>query len=588
MDSRLSLALAVHSSRNAYAMLLGSGVSRSSGIPTGWEIVLDLIGRLAAASGKEAGPDLAGWYTSEYQKEPRYDELLDGLLPSPQDRRSLLRSFFEPTTEEREQGVKMPSRGHRAIAQLVAAGFVRIIVTTNFDRLIEQSLEEVSVRPIVIDRADGILGAPPISSGEVFVIKIHGDYMDSRIRNTPEELSEYEPPMQELLQGVFSDFGLVVCGWSGEWDSALRSLLSNRPPGSRPVYWASRSEPGGITGACIKALEASVILTRDADTFLGELEERVMSLEGMTRGAPISTAVAIATVKRYLPDLGQRIRLRDLLLDEADDLRRHSGRDLFPVAPALPPDGILDRIRQYENLTSRLAAMVSVGCFYGQGTYDALFVEILETVARERGDANGNVVLLALEGYPALLTLHAAGVSCVAGEEYGTLSALLSRARVRERGEYRPAVSVLHAAGFGEMSSWDFLPGLERHRTPLNDLLVDSIRPMVRETIPDDERYQDAFDRYEYLVALVHFDLRRSAEGEGRGWAWAPIGRFGWKGRRYAGRTVMDKVEQELTELGSEWGPLRAGMFHGSLDHAIEIKHAFDEWLVKATPGWDW
>jgi len=42
-----SIAFSVYSNKGVYALMLGSGISRSSGIPTGWEIVLDLIRKLA-------------------------------------------------------------------------------------------------------------------------------------------------------------------------------------------------------------------------------------------------------------------------------------------------------------------------------------------------------------------------------------------------------------------------------------------------------------------------------------------------------------------------------------------------------------
>ncbi len=51
IDPLISLAFALHNAKSAYALLLGSGVSRAAGIPTGWEIVIDLTRGLAAAEG---------------------------------------------------------------------------------------------------------------------------------------------------------------------------------------------------------------------------------------------------------------------------------------------------------------------------------------------------------------------------------------------------------------------------------------------------------------------------------------------------------------------------------------------------------
>lgn len=52
MDPLLALAFAMHSNDGVYALLLGSSVSRLAAIPTGWEVVLDLIKKLAAMKGE--------------------------------------------------------------------------------------------------------------------------------------------------------------------------------------------------------------------------------------------------------------------------------------------------------------------------------------------------------------------------------------------------------------------------------------------------------------------------------------------------------------------------------------------------------
>ncbi|QDX90924.1 hypothetical protein EEL30_00100 (plasmid) [Brevibacillus laterosporus] len=47
IDSIISLSFSMYSNPGVYGVLLGSGVSRSAGIPTGWQIVLDLCRKLA-------------------------------------------------------------------------------------------------------------------------------------------------------------------------------------------------------------------------------------------------------------------------------------------------------------------------------------------------------------------------------------------------------------------------------------------------------------------------------------------------------------------------------------------------------------
>ena len=54
------LAFSLLENKGVFAVLLGSGVSRAAQIPTGWEITLDLIRRVAAAQGVSEQPRLDG------------------------------------------------------------------------------------------------------------------------------------------------------------------------------------------------------------------------------------------------------------------------------------------------------------------------------------------------------------------------------------------------------------------------------------------------------------------------------------------------------------------------------------------------
>jgi hypothetical protein len=53
------------------------------------------------------------------------------------------------------------------------------------------------------------------------VIKLHGDYRDTRIRNTTPELETYEAEMDDLLDRIFDEYGLIICGWCAAWDGGI-------------------------------------------------------------------------------------------------------------------------------------------------------------------------------------------------------------------------------------------------------------------------------------------------------------------------------------------------------------------------------
>jgi hypothetical protein len=89
---------------------------------------------------------------------------------------------------------------------------VRVIVTTNFDRLLELALAEVGVVPTTLATPDAVAGALPLAHTNCTIVKVHGDYVDARIRNTPEELAQYDKRIDKLLDRIFDEHGLVVCG----------------------------------------------------------------------------------------------------------------------------------------------------------------------------------------------------------------------------------------------------------------------------------------------------------------------------------------------------------------------------------------
>ena len=277
-DPQVSLAFALHSNPGAYAALIGSGVSVGAGIPTGWQVVLDLISKVARVLGEDPGDDLAGWYQERFGEEPDYSKLLDTLAKSPAERSALLRSYFEPTAKERARDVKVPGAAHTALAELAVTGHVRLYVTTNFDRLIEQALEAAGVTPRVLSTPDSILGSPPLSQAGCTVLKLHGDYLDTRIKNTPAELDSYDKVVDELLDRIIDEHGFIVCGWSAAWDTALRRAFERSKSRRYTTYWADVVPPGAHASRLIELLEGDFIQVKGADDFFTGIVAKLKSL----------------------------------------------------------------------------------------------------------------------------------------------------------------------------------------------------------------------------------------------------------------------------------------------------------------------
>ena len=77
----------------------------------------------AAAAGEETKDDPIAWYAGATSTDPDYSNLLEGLAPTPADRRALLRLLC-PHRGGAGPGCEASTRAHRAIARLAAAGYI--------------------------------------------------------------------------------------------------------------------------------------------------------------------------------------------------------------------------------------------------------------------------------------------------------------------------------------------------------------------------------------------------------------------------------------------------------------------------------
>jgi hypothetical protein len=135
-------------------------------------------------------------------------------------------------------------------------------------------LREAGVEPTIVSSVDALLGAEPIVHSKCFLVKLHGDYKDARIRNIDEELGPYPAEYDVLLDRIFDEHGLIVAGWSGEWDIALRSALLRTPNRRYPFWWLTRSSIRPLAQALVDQRKARVITATDADVFFSGLQQR--------------------------------------------------------------------------------------------------------------------------------------------------------------------------------------------------------------------------------------------------------------------------------------------------------------------------
>ncbi|MEI9931844.1 MAG: SIR2 family protein [Rhizomicrobium sp.] len=146
------------------------------------------------------------------------------------DRDSVLARRIPPNLE--------PSDGYRALARLVSAGYVKAIITTNFDNLIDKALLRSGVdyefhcgrQP-----PTNPTGKPPIAT----LLKIHGGLNQCELAFSPDAVEQLSRVTKKSVQ-EWSAMPLLVVGYSGQDRGVMTALSTAR---AHTAFWASPNEP---------------------------------------------------------------------------------------------------------------------------------------------------------------------------------------------------------------------------------------------------------------------------------------------------------------------------------------------------------
>lgn len=315
---------------------------------------------------------------------------------------------------------------------------------------------------------------------------------------------------------------------------------------------------------------------------------------GMTHGAGIEERSARASVpapeklartrlKRYLVNDRARILLHDFTLQETEKLCAQLTEQNFPTAVPASGEQCLRRMHRYEQLCQVLIAIISTGCFWGEKHQEAIWAKLLERVGNTASPAKGESACRDLSSYPALLLLYAGGVAAVAADKYSMLATLLCAPRFRDAGPEgqvvqrlnpltvlgAPRISKLLYEQLANGNGYDVLC----QACPGNAYLHRLLREPLREFLPVDADYDEAFDRFEYSLALIWTD--ENPNSANLDWfPLVPLGRFAClqASSAEAEPGFIERVGAEISDQGKNSPLLRAGLFGGSLHRLTTAK----------------
>lgn len=219
-----------------YCFVLGAGASKASGIRTGEEMMrewrkdlqdkgLDYIHDCAKELGLKA-KDYLRLFKDDYSLEnDDYFTLFD------------LRFAGEPNVAyaylEREMGGKYPSYGYFPLAMLLSNTENRLVITTNFDTLLEDALYTYTFKHPLVVGHESLASYIGNDSRHPMIAKIHRDLL-FRPFNRKQDMNKLKSEWEQPLRNALSRYIPIVIGYAGG-DHTFMSLLEEIE--LKGVYW---------------------------------------------------------------------------------------------------------------------------------------------------------------------------------------------------------------------------------------------------------------------------------------------------------------------------------------------------------------
>lgn len=531
-DDVIPVALALYNSPRRYALLIGSGISRDTGIFTASEITDDII-RQIAGNKIQSGQKPQDWYKETHEdRAPTFSSLFGELTKSDEDRTAILRQYFEPVDSNKKPLIIEPTPAHLSIARLVRDGIISMIITTNFDPLLEEAIRrETGKIPLVIThRSDPRF--MEVAGDHCRIVMVNGRYPTTDLKLTPEDLAKYDEKLAEYLARIFSEYGLIICGWSGEHDTGLVNILKTDRVRRFAYFWCSRDSPEKIPEEIKSVIPLATVGIRSANEFFGDLESGIDLLRRHERKTSLTVEGAIKKVKDALRDPRPDLILSDLLHDETDRVLAEVDRTNFV------PEGLVEgktcfknRLEELERESAPLAAMVATVAFYDDGDFSDLLTETIdrlinlqmidESFLRDGQRIHGilgtelNKNFHKIRLYPALLIIYASGIAAVHKENFNSLAAILEKPRARRFSGADMAWKDIPF--FDEVNIWNTLWTPEQWTLEYSSdrfgktgdpyyYPIRVIQAIISNLIPNALYFEVAFDNFEYLFELSYLN----------------------------------------------------------------------------------
>jgi tetratricopeptide (TPR) repeat protein len=171
-------------------------------------------------------------------KDYEYGYFFRQYSPSARERQILIEKVIEN---------KPTKYGYVCLANLIYNNHARTVFTTNFDDLLNEALLGYFFKHAKVLAHSELSNYIDYRGKTPHIIKLHGDYMFSNVRNTSDEINNLTNKLTDKLFDALNEgFGLVVLGYNGADYSIINKLEEAKErtgDSPYPLIWCGRKEP---------------------------------------------------------------------------------------------------------------------------------------------------------------------------------------------------------------------------------------------------------------------------------------------------------------------------------------------------------
>jgi hypothetical protein len=293
------------------------------------------------------------------------------------------------------------------------------------------------------------------------------------------------------------------------------------------------------------------------------------------------TMSEIERLKTLLSESKHKIGLYDQISQQTRQAVSITSDRSFLPQGQVTPIGFAERIAKYEEAVDLLLKFEILIGFWGSEEHGDSLVLPIKRLSERIRMAAGNSLLLSFRWYPVALLVYGAGLGSLAALKYANFLRIMQIA-VPE--QWSQSVSVLPRGLTPSMiqtyDAFKMLEGYKDRYVPFSEYAYKFFQPLCDDLLFTGTEYEALFDKFEVFYALQYAHEENPGTIAANQEIWGPIGRYGWKGRHY-GNGPLKQVIIEAQREGSEWAPLKAGLFGGSWERFERLATGLQEFINK-------